>query len=75
MVVLPIRSLASTLKALYCFRGFDTANQVLGEVRHPLRALGRHALGALSVVTAACIVTDFAYGRHLFPTRRGWPLL
>ncbi|KIM96755.1 hypothetical protein OIDMADRAFT_131189 [Oidiodendron maius Zn] len=49
------------LKVLYCFRGYSTANQVLSEVRNPVRTLRIAAPLALSLVSASYILANIAY--------------
>lgn len=49
------------LKVLYCFRGYSTANQVLSEVRNPVRTLRIAAPVALSLVSASYILANIAY--------------
>ncbi len=43
------------LKVIYCFRGYSTANQVLSDVKNPVRTLKIAAPIALSLVSIACI--------------------
>jgi amino acid transporter len=57
----PYAYATALLKALYCFRGYNTANQVLGEVRRPVQTLRRAAPIALSLASAAYILTNIAY--------------
>ena len=49
------------LKVLYCFRGYNTANQVLSEVRNPVPTLKKAAPIALSIVSAAYLFVNVAY--------------
>jgi amino acid transporter len=49
------------LKVLYCFRGYSTANQVLSEIRNPIRTLRVAAPVALSLVSAGYILANIAY--------------
>ena len=57
----PYAIAAALLKALYCFRGYNTANQVLSEVRRPVQTLSIAAPTALSIVSAAYILVNIAY--------------
>ena len=57
----PYALASALLKALYCFRGYNTANQVLSEVRRPVRTLSIAAPSALSIVSAAYILVNIAY--------------
>jgi amino acid transporter len=49
------------LKILYCFRGYSTANQVLSEVRNPVRTLRIAAPIALILVSLSYILANIAY--------------
>lgn len=49
------------LKVLYCFRGYSTANQVLGEVRDPVRTLQIAAPIALGLVSVAYLAVNVAF--------------
>ncbi|KAK3694807.1 amino acid transporter-like protein [Podospora appendiculata] len=49
------------LKVLYCFRGYNTANQVLGDVRNPVRTLKIAAPVALSLVACAYLAVNLAF--------------
>lgn len=49
------------LKVLYCFRGYSTANQVLGEVRNPVRTLQVAAPIALGLVSVAYLAVNVAF--------------
>ena len=49
------------LKVLYCFRGYNTANQVLSEVRNPVSTLRKAAPIALSIVSMAYLFVNVAY--------------
>jgi amino acid transporter len=49
------------LKVLYCFRGYSTANQVLSEVRHPVKTLRFAAPVALILVSLSYILANIAY--------------
>lgn len=49
------------LKVLYCFRGYSTANQVLGEVRNPVRTLQVAAPIALGLVSIAYLAVNIAF--------------
>ncbi|MCJ1333628.1 hypothetical protein MMC10_010328 [Thelotrema lepadinum] len=57
----PYALASALLKALYCFRGYNTANQVLSEVRRPVYTLSVAAPSALSIVSAAYILVNIAY--------------
>lgn len=57
----PYALASALLKALYCFRGYNTANQVLSEVRRPVRTLSVAAPTALLIVSAAYILVNVAY--------------
>jgi amino acid transporter len=57
----PYAYATAILKALYCFRGYNTANQVLSEVRDPVPTLKKAAPAALSIVTVAYVITNLAY--------------
>lgn len=49
------------LKVLYCFRGYSTANQVLGQVRNPVRTLQVAAPIALGLVSVAYLAVNIAF--------------
>lgn len=49
------------LKVLYCFRGYSTANQVLSDVRDPVRTLKVAAPVALSLVSASYLAINVAF--------------
>ncbi|MCJ1311530.1 hypothetical protein MMC25_005203 [Agyrium rufum] len=49
------------LQVLYCFRGYNTANSVLSEVRNPVTTLQKAAPIALSIASAAYILVNIAY--------------
>jgi amino acid transporter len=49
------------LKILYCFRGYNTANAVLSEVRNPIPTLKRAAPLALTIVSAGYFLVNVAY--------------
>ena len=57
----PYALASALLKALYCFRGYNTANQVLSEVRRPVHTLSIAAPSALMIVSAAYILVNIAY--------------
>ena len=57
----PYALATAVLKALYCFRGYNTANQVLSEVRRPVQTLSIAAPVALSIVSAAYLLVNAAY--------------
>lgn len=49
------------LKVLYCFRGYSTANQVLSDVRNPVRTLKIAAPIALTLVSIAYFAINIAF--------------
>ncbi|KAK3367078.1 amino acid transporter-like protein [Lasiosphaeria ovina] len=49
------------LKVIYCFRGYSTANQVLDDVRDPVRTLKIAAPVALSIVSLAYLAITVAF--------------
>lgn len=49
------------LKVLYCFRGYSTANQVLSDVRNPVRTLKIAAPVALTLVSIAYLAINIAF--------------
>lgn len=49
------------LKVLYCFRGYSTANQVLSDVRNPVRTLQIAAPVALALVSVAYLAINVAF--------------
>ncbi|KAK3330541.1 amino acid transporter-like protein [Apodospora peruviana] len=49
------------LKVIYCFRGYSTANQVLSEVRDPVRTLMTAAPLALSLVSVSYLALNVAF--------------
>jgi amino acid transporter len=49
------------LKVVYCFRGYSTANQVLSDVRDPVRTLKIAAPAALAFVSAAYLAVQVAF--------------
>lgn len=49
------------LKVIYCFRGYSTANQVLSDVRDPVRTLRVAAPAALAFVSAAYLAVNVAF--------------
>ncbi|KAK3935241.1 amino acid transporter-like protein [Diplogelasinospora grovesii] len=49
------------LKVVYCFRGYSTANQVLSDVRDPVRTLRVAAPVALSLVSLAYLAITVAF--------------
>ena len=57
----PYAIASALLEALYCFRGYNTANQVLSEVRRPVRTLSIAAPSALLVVSSAYTLVNIAY--------------
>ena len=59
--VQPYDYATALLKVLYCFRGYNTANQVLSEIRNPVPTLKTAAPLALSIVSASYILVNIAY--------------
>ncbi|KAF3765020.1 hypothetical protein M406DRAFT_14181, partial [Cryphonectria parasitica EP155] len=59
--VQPYDYATALLKVLYCFRGYSTANQVLSDVRDPVRTLRVAAPIALGLVSAAYLATTTAF--------------
>lgn len=49
------------LKVIYCFRGYSTANQVLSDVKNPVRTLRIAAPAALAFVSAAYLAVNVAF--------------
>lgn len=49
------------LKVIYCFRGYSTANQVLSDVKDPVRTLRVAAPAALAFVSAAYLAVNVAF--------------
>lgn len=49
------------LKVIYCFRGYSTANQVLSDVKDPVRTLKIAAPAALAFVSAAYLAVNVAF--------------
>ena len=49
------------LKVIYCFRGYSTANQVLSDVRDPVRTLKIAAPVALTLVSVAYLAINVAF--------------
>ncbi|KAF2999541.1 hypothetical protein E8E14_005628 [Neopestalotiopsis sp. 37M] len=49
------------LKVIYCFRGYSTANQVLSDVRNPVRTLRVAAPAALGIVSFAYLALNVAF--------------
>lgn len=49
------------LKVLYCFRGYSTANQVLGDVKNPVRTLKVAAPIALTLVSLSYLAINIAF--------------
>lgn len=49
------------LKVIYCFRGYSTANQVLSDVRNPVRTLKIAAPVALTLVSIAYLAINIAF--------------
>ncbi|KAH9888606.1 amino acid permease-domain-containing protein [Xylariomycetidae sp. FL2044] len=57
----PYDCATALLKILYCFRGYSTANQVLSEVKNPVRTLKVAAPIALGIVSAAYFAVNLAF--------------
>lgn len=57
----PYAHATALLKILYCFRGYNTANTVLGSLKRPIPTLKRSAPIALSLVSASYLLTNLAY--------------
>ncbi|KAL9106317.1 MAG: hypothetical protein Q9227_008653 [Pyrenula ochraceoflavens] len=57
----PYAHATALLKILYCFRGYNTANTVLGQLHRPIPTLKRAAPMALSLVSLSYIATNIAY--------------
>lgn len=49
------------LKVIYCFRGYSTANQVLSDVKNPVRTLKIAAPAALAFVSVAYLAINVAF--------------
>ncbi|KAH8908243.1 hypothetical protein BR93DRAFT_944951 [Coniochaeta sp. PMI_546] len=49
------------LKVIYCFRGYSTANQVLSDVKNPVRTLKIAAPIALTLVSIAYLAINVAF--------------
>ncbi|KAI3391338.1 hypothetical protein diail_7510 [Diaporthe ilicicola] len=49
------------LKVIYCFRGYSTANQVLSDVKNPVRTLRIAAPAALAFVSVAYLSINVAF--------------
>ncbi|KAH8885736.1 hypothetical protein GQ53DRAFT_810068 [Thozetella sp. PMI_491] len=49
------------LKVIYCFRGYSTANQVLSDVKNPVRTLKIAAPIALTLVSLAYLAINVAF--------------
>lgn len=49
------------LKVIYCFRGYSTANQVLSDVKNPIRTLRVAAPIALAIITFAYLAINIAF--------------
>jgi amino acid transporter len=49
------------LKVIYCFRGYSTANQVLSDVKNPVRTLKVAAPTALAIVSLAYLAINVAF--------------
>lgn len=49
------------LKIIYCFRGYNTANQVLSDVKNPVRTLKVAAPVALTLISLAYLTINIAF--------------
>ena len=49
------------LKVIYCFRGYNTANQVLSDVKNPVRTLKIAAPIALAIVSVIYLAVNVAF--------------
>lgn len=49
------------LKIIYCFRGYNTANQVLSDVKNPVRTLKVAAPVALTLISLAYLAINVAF--------------
>ncbi|KAI1501998.1 amino acid permease-domain-containing protein [Biscogniauxia marginata] len=57
----PYNYATALLKVIYCFRGYSTANQVLSEVKNPVRTLRIAAPVALGIISLAYIAVNVAF--------------
>ncbi|KAI1077871.1 amino acid permease-domain-containing protein [Whalleya microplaca] len=57
----PYNYATALLKIIYCFRGYSTANQVLSEVKDPVRTLKVAAPVALGIVSLAYLAVNVAF--------------
>ncbi|KAI1343388.1 amino acid permease-domain-containing protein [Xylariaceae sp. FL0016] len=57
----PYNYATALLKVIYCFRGYSTANQVLSEVKNPVRTLKIAAPVALGIVSLAYLAVNIAF--------------
>ncbi|KAI0010430.1 amino acid permease-domain-containing protein [Xylariaceae sp. FL0662B] len=57
----PYNYATALLKIIYCFRGYSTANQVLSEVKDPVRTLKVAAPVALGIVSLAYLAINIAF--------------
>ncbi|KAL1882056.1 hypothetical protein VTK73DRAFT_2770 [Phialemonium thermophilum] len=57
----PDPSFPALLKVIYCFRGYSTANQVLSDVKNPVRTLKIAAPVALSLISVAYLTVNVAF--------------
>ncbi|CAJ2504307.1 Uu.00g117010.m01.CDS01 [Anthostomella pinea] len=57
----PYNYATALLKVIYCFRGYSTANQVLSEVKNPVRTLRIAAPVALGIVSVAYLAVNVAF--------------
>ncbi|KAK4941534.1 hypothetical protein LTR10_018553 [Elasticomyces elasticus] len=57
----PYNYATALLQVLYCFRGYNTANQVMSEVRNPISTIKIAAPVALSIASVGYILANVAY--------------
>ncbi|KAI0021341.1 amino acid permease-domain-containing protein [Xylariomycetidae sp. FL0641] len=57
----PYNYATALLKVIYCFRGYSTANQVLSDVKNPVRTLKIAAPVALGIVSVAYLAVNVAF--------------
>lgn len=57
----PYNYATALLQVLYCFRGYNTANQVLSEVRHPIPTIKLAAPVALGIASVGYVLANVAY--------------
>ncbi|KAI1621991.1 amino acid transporter-like protein [Exophiala viscosa] len=57
----PYNYATALLQVLYCFRGYNTANQVMSEVRNPISTIKIAAPVALSIASVGYVLANVAY--------------